>query len=223
MSGFVPPVAAPSLHPVEPGRTCRSSHVRPSQASPFPAARPCSPRCCPSPSMRPLEASLTLKEVVVETAAVSSTSTDLPAAVDVNRTASASPRAGAGEYLEALVAVPGLVVQNRQNYAQDLAGLLARLRRAGGLQRARRAPGQRRHFRLDARRPRSNWPPSTSTRPSSASKSCAAPTRRSTATMPAASSSCSSREGEGRADRRGQRARRQRRRLKTGASAHDRA
>ncbi len=66
------------------------------------------------------EASLTLKEVVVSGSRVEHTSFDLPAAVDVvdrERITEGQARVNASE---ALVAVPGLVVQNRQNYAQDL-------------------------------------------------------------------------------------------------------
>ena len=52
---------------------------------------------------------------------------------------------------EALVRVPGLVINNRSNYAQDLQ-ISPRLRRACELRGARPAPVHRRHSGLDARR-----------------------------------------------------------------------
>ena len=58
--------------------------------------------------------------VVVSATRAEHTSFDLPAAIDVvdaDRIGAAQPRVNASE---ALTAVPGLVVQNRQNYAQDL-------------------------------------------------------------------------------------------------------
>jgi iron complex outermembrane receptor protein len=58
--------------------------------------------------------------VVVSATRAEHTSFDLPAAIDVvdaDRIGAAQPRVNASE---ALAAVPGLVVQNRQNYAQDL-------------------------------------------------------------------------------------------------------
>lgn len=58
--------------------------------------------------------------VVVSATRAEHTSFDLPAAIDVvdaARIGAAQPRVNASE---ALAAVPGLVVQNRQNYAQDL-------------------------------------------------------------------------------------------------------
>jgi iron complex outermembrane receptor protein len=63
---------------------------------------------------------LTMKTVVVTGSRVEHDSFDLPAAIDVvdaNRIQQGQMRVNASE---ALVAVPGLVVQNRQNYAQDL-------------------------------------------------------------------------------------------------------
>lgn len=61
-----------------------------------------------------------LSPVVVTGSRVEHSSFDLPAAVDVvdrARIVEAQPRVNASE---SLAAVPGLVVQNRQNYAQDL-------------------------------------------------------------------------------------------------------
>ena len=58
--------------------------------------------------------------VVVSATRAEHTSFDLPAAIDVvdaDRIGAAQPRVNASE---ALATVPGLVVQNRQNYAQDL-------------------------------------------------------------------------------------------------------
>jgi iron complex outermembrane receptor protein len=58
--------------------------------------------------------------VVVSATRAEHTSFDLPAAIDVvdaDRIGAAQPRVNVSE---ALAAVPGLVVQNRQNYAQDL-------------------------------------------------------------------------------------------------------
>src|SRR5574343_1787232 len=66
------------------------------------------------------EAALTLDSVVVTGSRVEHSSFDLPAAVDVidaDRIAADQGRVNASE---ALVAVPGINVQNRQNYAQDL-------------------------------------------------------------------------------------------------------
>ena len=61
-----------------------------------------------------------LNVVVVSATRAEHTSFDLPAAIDVvdaDRIGAAQPRVNVSE---ALAAVPGLVVQNRQNYAQDL-------------------------------------------------------------------------------------------------------
>jgi iron complex outermembrane receptor protein len=72
-----------------------------------PAAAPDTPEAPPS-------------VVVVSATRAEHTSFDLPAAIDVvdaDRIGAAQPRVNASE---ALAAVPGLVVQNRQNYAQDL-------------------------------------------------------------------------------------------------------
>src|SRR5574343_1915883 len=66
------------------------------------------------------EAALTLDSVVVTGSRVEHSSFDLPAAVDVidaDRIAADQARVNASE---ALAAVPGISVQNRQNYAQDL-------------------------------------------------------------------------------------------------------
>src|SRR5574343_509184 len=66
------------------------------------------------------EASLTLDSVVVTGSRVEHSSFDLPAAVDVvdaDRIGADQARVNASE---ALAAVPGISVQNRQNYAQDL-------------------------------------------------------------------------------------------------------
>jgi iron complex outermembrane receptor protein len=63
---------------------------------------------------------VTMKTVVVTGSRVEHDSFDLPAAIDVvdaDRIRNGQMRVNASE---ALVAVPGLVVQNRQNYAQDL-------------------------------------------------------------------------------------------------------
>lgn len=67
-----------------------------------------------------LAADATLDAVVVTGSRVEHSSFDLPAAVDVvdrERIAADQPRVNASE---ALASVPGLTVQNRQNYAQDL-------------------------------------------------------------------------------------------------------
>lgn len=65
-------------------------------------------------------ADLTLDSVVVTGARIEHSSFDLPAAIDVV----GSERLGADQARvnasEALIAVPGITVQNRQNYAQDL-------------------------------------------------------------------------------------------------------
>lgn len=66
------------------------------------------------------EAVKTLDPVVVTGSRIEHSSFDLPASIDVldrDRIATAQARVNASE---ALAAVPGLVVQNRQNYAQDL-------------------------------------------------------------------------------------------------------
>lgn len=66
------------------------------------------------------EAALTLDSVVVTGSRVEHSSFDLPAAIDVvnaDRIGAAQARVNASE---ALAAVPGINVQNRQNYAQDL-------------------------------------------------------------------------------------------------------
>lgn len=66
------------------------------------------------------EASLTLDSVVVTGSRVEHSSFDLPAAIDVvgaDRIGAGGARVNASE---ALAAVPGINVQNRQNYAQDL-------------------------------------------------------------------------------------------------------
>ena len=63
---------------------------------------------------------LMMDNVVVTGSRVEQRSFDLPAAVDVvgaDRIGADQPRVNVSE---ALVAVPGIVVQNRQNYAQDL-------------------------------------------------------------------------------------------------------
>jgi iron complex outermembrane recepter protein len=65
-------------------------------------------------------ANTTLDSVVVTGSRIERSSFDLPAAVDVvdaERIGAAQARVNASE---ALVAVPGILVQNRQNYAQDL-------------------------------------------------------------------------------------------------------
>ncbi|HEX6735938.1 MAG TPA: TonB-dependent receptor [Azonexus sp.] len=72
------------------------------------------------PCLAAAEAALTLDSVVVTGSRVEHNSFDLPAAVDVvdaERIGAAQARVNASE---ALVAVPGISVQNRQNYAQDL-------------------------------------------------------------------------------------------------------
>ncbi|UUZ50773.1 TonB-dependent receptor plug domain-containing protein [Massilia sp. B-10] len=91
--------------------------------------------------------------VVVSGSRVEHASFDLPAAIDVvdaSRMRDNQMRVNASE---ALAAVPGLVAQNRQNYAQDLQissrGFGAPLR----LRRARCAPDRRRHSSHHAGRP----------------------------------------------------------------------
>ncbi|PKO88599.1 MAG: TonB-dependent receptor [Betaproteobacteria bacterium HGW-Betaproteobacteria-12] len=72
------------------------------------------------PCLAIAEGALTLDSVVVSGSRVEHSSFDLPAAVDVVDAA----RIGAGQarvnVSEALAGVPGINVQNRQNYAQDL-------------------------------------------------------------------------------------------------------
>jgi iron complex outermembrane receptor protein len=65
-------------------------------------------------------ASLTLNPVVVTGSRAEAASFDLPAAIDVldrEQITAGQPRVNASE---ALIAVPGVVANNRQNYAQDL-------------------------------------------------------------------------------------------------------
>ncbi len=65
-------------------------------------------------------APLTLNPVVVTGSRAEAASFDMPAAIDVvgrEQIATGQPRVNASE---ALIAVPGVVVNNRQNYAQDL-------------------------------------------------------------------------------------------------------
>lgn len=72
------------------------------------------------PSIAIAEAALTLDSVVVTGSRVEHSSFDLPAAIDVvgaDRIGADQARVNASE---ALAAVPGINVQNRQNYAQDL-------------------------------------------------------------------------------------------------------
>jgi iron complex outermembrane receptor protein len=72
------------------------------------------------PGLAAAEAALTLDSVVVTGSRVEHSSFDLPAAVDVvdaARLGAAQPKVNVSE---ALAAVPGINVQNRQNYAQDL-------------------------------------------------------------------------------------------------------
>ncbi|AXS81513.1 TonB-dependent receptor [Dechloromonas sp. HYN0024] len=65
-------------------------------------------------------AALTLDSVVVSGSRVEHNSFDLPAAVDVVDAARLGADQARVNASEALVAVPGITVQNRQNYAQDL-------------------------------------------------------------------------------------------------------
>lgn len=73
-----------------------------------------------APSALAAETAVTLDSVVVTGSRVEHSSFDLPAAVDVvdaERIGADQPRVNASE---ALAGVPGISVQNRQNYAQDL-------------------------------------------------------------------------------------------------------
>lgn len=79
-----------------------------------PAATASEATSAPEPELR------SLAPVVVTGSRIDRSSFDMPAAIDVvdeRRIAEGQPRVNASE---SLVAVPGLVVQNRQNYAQDL-------------------------------------------------------------------------------------------------------
>ena len=66
------------------------------------------------------DADLTLKPVVVTGSRVEAQSFDLPYSVDVIDARSIGEAQLKVNVSESLAAVPGLVVQNRQNYAQDL-------------------------------------------------------------------------------------------------------
>ena len=90
---------------------------------PYSAVR-CPDRLLWPPSYAPAfaaeDATITLNPVVITGSRAEAASFDLPAAIDVlNREeiTSGQPRVNASE---ALVAVPGVVANNRQNYAQDL-------------------------------------------------------------------------------------------------------
>lgn len=65
-------------------------------------------------------ATVTLDSVVVSGSRIEHNSFDLPAAVDVVDAARIGADQGKVNASEALAAVPGITVQNRQNYAQDL-------------------------------------------------------------------------------------------------------
>jgi iron complex outermembrane receptor protein len=72
------------------------------------------------PALADQDAPATTPVVVVSASRTEQLSFDLPASIDVvdaSRIGAAQPRVNASE---ALAAVPGLVAQNRQNYAQDL-------------------------------------------------------------------------------------------------------
>ena len=66
------------------------------------------------------ETDLTLSPVVVSGSRMEHSSFDLPASVDVVDAQAISEGQARVNASEALAGVPGLVVQNRQNYAQDL-------------------------------------------------------------------------------------------------------
>uniref|UniRef100_Q47H81 TonB-dependent receptor:TonB box, N-terminal n=1 Tax=Dechloromonas aromatica (strain RCB) TaxID=159087 RepID=Q47H81_DECAR len=90
---------------------------------PFQLARPChlvTLLAAAFPCLAMAEPSLMLDSVVVTGSRVEHNSFDLPAAVDVvdaSRIGADQARVNASE---ALASVPGITVQNRQNYAQDL-------------------------------------------------------------------------------------------------------
>ena len=65
-------------------------------------------------------ATVTLDSVVVSGSRIEHNSFDLPASVDVVDAARIGADQGKVNASEALAAVPGITVQNRQNYAQDL-------------------------------------------------------------------------------------------------------
>ena len=68
----------------------------------------------------PLQSENPLQVVVVTGSRAEQASFDLPAAIDVVDAARIRDNQPRVNLSEALVAVPGVVVQNRQNYAQDL-------------------------------------------------------------------------------------------------------
>ncbi|MBP7446105.1 MAG: TonB-dependent receptor, partial [Zoogloea sp.] len=73
-----------------------------------------------SPAQAADKAGLTLNPVVVTGSRAEAASFDMPAAIDVldrEQITAGQPRVNASE---ALIAVPGVVANNRQNYAQDL-------------------------------------------------------------------------------------------------------
>ena len=94
-----------------------------------------------------------LPEVVVSATRVEEDSFDLPVSIDrVDRSVIREDKPQVN-LSESLNRVPGVVVQNRQNYAQDLQISIARLRRALDFRRARIAADRGRHPRHHARRP----------------------------------------------------------------------
>ncbi len=73
-----------------------------------------------APTSQGADAPPSLAPVIVSATRIEHSSFDLPAAVDVVSAAQITEGQARVNASEALVAVPGLVVQNRQNYAQDL-------------------------------------------------------------------------------------------------------
>ncbi len=100
------------------------------------------------------ESAQTLERVVVTATRTERSQLDVPASTDVVDRDEVRDTNLRVNLSESLVRVPGLVVLNRQNYAQDSADLGARLRCALDVRRARCSPLRRRHTRNDARRAR---------------------------------------------------------------------
>ena len=98
------------------------------------------------------ESSGDLSPIVVTATRVAESSFDVSASINVVDSAAIHDGQLQENISESLMTVPGVSAENRQNYAQDLAAVGARLRRAIELRRARRAPVFGRHSGNDAGR-----------------------------------------------------------------------
>ena len=126
-----------------------------------------------------------LPEVTVSTPRGAAPVFDVPASVDLVDGRQLREDRLQINLSESLAGVPGLLVRNRQNYAQDVQLSVRGFGARSTFGDARRAPVRRRHPGHPARRPGPDHRTSTSARPT-ASRCCAGRSRRCTATRRAA-------------------------------------